>query len=75
MYAVALALLLKTKQAAEAYLRSAGLGNGDDGDNGDNGDNGDEGGDGDGDKGGDGGEPPAPSSMTPHMESNSPPPP
>ena len=60
MYAVASALLFTTKEEAEAYLRSAGLGNGEDGNNGDDGDNGDhedEGGDGDGDKGWDGGEP------------------
>ena len=71
MYAVASALLFNTKEEADAYLRSAGLENGEDGDNGDNGDNannGDEGGDGEGDKGGDGGEPLAPSPPTPDME-------
>ena len=55
MYTVASALLFKTKEEAEAYLRSAGLGNredGDNGDEGDNGDNGEEGGHGDAYKGG-----------------------
>ena len=64
MYAVASALLFKTKEEAEAYVRSAGLGNGEDGDNGD------EGGDGDRDKGGDGREPLAPSPTIPDMESD-----
>ena len=52
MYVVASALLFKTMEEEEAYLRSAGFGNGEDGDNGDDrddGDNGDEGGDGDAD--------------------------
>ena len=62
MYAVASALLFKTKEEAEAYFRSSGLEKGEDGDKGDDvqdGENGEDGGDGDGDKGGDGGEPPA----------------
>ena len=73
MYAVASALLFKTKEEAQAYLRSAGMGNGEDGDIGDDGDdcnNGDEGGDGDWDKGGDGGDLPAPSLPAPDMESD-----
>ena len=66
MYAVVSALLFKTKDEVEAYLpylRSSGLGNGEDGDNGNEGE--------DRGKDGDGGEPPARNPPSLDMESDS----
>ena len=77
MYALASALLFKTKEEADAYPRSAGSGNWEDGDNtddGDDGDNGDEGGDGHGDNCGDGGVPPTPNPPSRDTEPDSAPP-